>query len=454
MSIPMLFGIPFFAALGLMFAWFGRRQVTFASHFSANRSIGLWVAAVSFPVCWTWANTLIIGPQRAFQAGLSEAIWFALLNALALAVFAACATRLEKVARLEIPTLTGFVRERYAPEMVWVYSIGISGIALYAVVGQFIGALVLVEYVTGLTRDVLVLVLAPMMLALALPRGVESSFASDMVKAATIGVVLIVALCVLNLAGGPAIHAGLPGAGKGFGFLDGAMLSAFVLPLAISWISGGALDHQLYQRARSLSYEARYAPWLGIVPFALLVFAVSALGFVAPRDAMRGLDPQLAGFVAVEATLPGLGQLFMLAIASALMATGASALNAAASAWAVDIVGPWRPKWSAPWVSRAIMLATLMVAMALAMSGVTLLTMVLFIGAFRGALLFPTLLALWTERRAPPSRGFAWGIASAMLVGPFVAWQSTPLWGGVTALALTAVMCLLEWRRNRAFGHP
>lgn len=451
MPATLLFSLPLFAVLGLTFAWFGRRQVTFDSHFAANRSIGFLVAVVSFPVCWTWANTLIIGPQRAYQAGLAETLWFASLNSMALAMFALCAWRFGKVARAEVPTLTGYIKERYAPEMVWVYSIGISGIALYAVVGQFIGALVLIEYATGASKTFLVPMLAVMMALIALPRGVESSFAADMVKASMIGVVLIIALTVLGTAAPSGVV--LEGQrGKGIEFLEPAMLSSFVLPLAISWLAGGALDHQLYQRARSLSPEAKSAVWWGILPFGVVVFAISSLGFLVSPAMMQGLDPQLAGFVAVSAWNVEFGRVFIIAVAAALLATGASALNAASSAWAVDIVRPWRPAWSAPRVSRVVMLLTLAAAVALALTGVTLLQMVLFIGAFRGALLFPTLLGLWTTRQAAPSRLFAWGIALTMVIGPCVAWQTTAFQGGLTALGLSGLLCIIEWLRNRA--HP
>jgi Na+/proline symporter len=458
MQATLLFGLPLFAVLGLTFAWFGRRQVTFDSHFAANRSIGFFVAAISFPVCWTWANTLIIGPQKAYQAGLGEALWFAALNAMALAIFALCAWRLDRVARAETPTLTGYIKERYAPEMVWVYSVGISGIALYAVVGQFIGALVLIEYATGASKTVLVPMLAVMMALIALPRGVESSFAADMVKASMIAIVLVISLTVFGTTEYSA--AGFAGQrGKGMEFLEPVMLSGFVLPLAISWLAGGALDHQLYQRARSLSPEAKSAVWWGILPFGAVVFVISSLGFLVGPEMMRvvdphsggfkQLDPQLAGFVAVSAWGAEFGRIFVVAVAAALLATGASALNAASSAWAVDIVRPWKPQWSAPWVSRGVMLLTLALAVVLALTGVTLLQMVLFIGAFRGALLFPTLLALWSKKRAAPSAIFAWGVAAAMVVCPLIAWWTTPFTGGLAALGITAALCLLEWRRNR-----
>lgn len=472
MPSSMLLGLPFFAAVAVAVSWFGRRNVSYDSFFAANRDIGrhrlgYLIAAISFPVCWTWANTLIIGPQKAYQDGLPSVIWFALLNALALVVFVLCSLQMRKVARDKIATLTGYIAGRFHRDMVWVFTVGICGISVYAVVGQFVGAMVLLEYSLNLgtnstatllgatvgVRTLLVCGLGLGMFALAIMRGVESSFAADMVKALAIVIVLYAALLVFGRAADTELVAHLGGVKhRPAGLFDwDTLLRPFVIPLAISWISGGALDHQLYQRARSLSPEAIRAPWWGIVPFGIVVFIISALGFFAPWDAMKGLDPQLAGFVAISRWAPALGEVFVVAIAAALLATGASALNAAASSWAVDIVYPLRPQWSRVTVSRVVMLLVLAFSIMLALAGVTLLQMVLFIGAFRGALLFPTLLGLFSGKRADASPAFAWQVGAAMAAGPLVAyWSGDPMWGGVSALALSGGACLREWHRNVA----
>lgn len=470
MPSSMLLGLPFFAAVAVAVSWFGRRAVSYDSFFAANRdigrhSLGYLVAAISFPVCWTWANTLIIGPQKAYQDGLPSVIWFALLNALALVVFVLCSLQMRKVARDKIATLTGYIGRRFHRNMVWVFTVGICGISVYAAAGQFVGTMVLLEYSLGFGKDavvalgpfefgartLLVLGLGVGMLSIAVMRGVESSFAADMVKALAIVVVLYAALLVFGRASGSELAAHLGGVKqRPPGLFDwDTLLRPFVIPLAISWISGGALDHQLYQRARSLSPEAARAPWWGIVPFGIVVFVISALGFFAPWETMKGLDPQLAGFVAISRWAPALGEVFVVAIAAALLATGASALNAAASSWAVDIVHPLRPQWSQVAVSRVVMLLVLALSIALALAGVTLLQMVLFIGAFRGALLFPTLLGLFSRKRAGASSAFAWQVGAAMAAGPLVAyWSGDPMWGGVSALAFSGIACLYEWRRN------
>lgn len=442
--------LPLIAALGVAWAWFGRHKAGFDSFFAANRTIGFWAAVIAFPVCWTWANTFIIGPQKAYESGFAAVLWFAALNCVGLFVFAVCAWQMNRVADPSVPTLTGYIRERFGGDMVWVYTIVILGTSVYAVVGQLIGALVLLNYATGFSKVALIIGLAPMMLLIAYPRGVESSFAADMVKAFMIVIVLGVIAFVMEAAGKDVFVHTIQGiAQKPVDIWDPKLLRMFVLPLAISWIAGGALDHQLYQRSRSLAPSAKSAPWYGILPFGVVVLFISSVGFFAPWDVMQGLDHQLAGFVAIQHWFPVMGQVFIITVAAALLATGASALNASASTWAVDIVRPLKPGWSPLSVSRVAMALILILSVGLALSGVTLIQLVLFIGSFRGALLFPTLLGLFTKRRLEPSRLFALSIAMAMCTGPAVAYfTGDNLWGGVTALVLSAVACVFEWRRR------
>lgn len=457
----LVLALPLVAMLGVAWVWFGRHTVEAKSFFNANKSIGFWVAVISFPVCWTWANTLIIGPQKAYEDGFAAVFWFAILNAVALFVFAVCMWRMFRVAGSDVSGFTGFVRERFGVEMTWVYTIGILGISVYAVVGQLIGALVLLNYATGLSKEVLIIMLAPSMLVLASWRGIESSFAADMVKAILIATVLVVIMFVMGDAGADTVVKASGGvAQKPPGLWDWSLLRPFVIPLAISWIAGGAVDNQLYQRGFSLDPldpSAKSAVWYGILPFGVVVFVISSVGLLAPIRAMmppvgKALDHQLAGLVAINTWMPMMGNVFIIMVASALLATGASALNASASSWARDIVEPIRPAWSVIAVSRVVMVLITTFSVWLALRGVTLVQMVLFIGSFRGALLFPTLLGLFTtKRRFKCSRLFAPSIVAAMCIGPAVAYfTGDNLWGGIVALTISGLACVVEWRRSRA----
>ena len=445
-----LIALPFVAALGYGQIWFGRQRTGFGSFFAANRAIGFWTAALSIPIAWLWSNTIILGPQKAYEGGIAPVLWLAGLNCVGLLSFAICAWQMNRVADPEIPTLTGYIEKRFGTDMVWVYTIGILGTSIYSVVAQLVGAFVLLNYVTGIDKSTLAMLLAPMMLILACARGVQSSFAGDMVKAGMIVLVLVVVLLVAYTAGIDVFDHAVSGVSqKPVDFFDYGMLRFFVIPLAISWISGGALDHQLYQRSRSFSPAAKNAAWVGILPFGVVVLIISSAGFFAPWNVMKGLDHQLAGFVAIQQWMPVMGGVFIIAVAAALLATGASALNASACTWAADIVKPLQPEWSPVMVSRVAMGLILVVCVGIALTGVTLLQLVLFIGAFRGALLFPTLLGLFTKKGLEHSRMFAVSIALTMITGTAVALLSgDPLWGGVVALTISAAVCFVELRRQ------
>ncbi len=446
--------IPCAVILLLVLLRFGLARNTFESYFVANRNIGIFLAALSFPVCWLWANTLIIGPQGAYESGISNALWFAFLNGLALFVFAIFSTRAGSVMKSSNYTLTGYIAERFDRRTMLLFMLGILGVCVYAVAGQFIATVVLLQHATGISAPMLAGLLGLMMFSIAASRGLQSSYVADIVKATLIAVMLVAVGIVVARAGGfPALASGFGGiAAPAPDLFDWKLLRDFVIPLAVSWISGGAIDHQLWQRRFALSPNAIRAVWMGIIPFILVVFSISTLGFVAAASHLSMSDHQLAGFVAVNAWLPMGSSAFILMIAAALLATGASALNAAASVWAVDVWRSWKPlasEVSALWVSRAVMCGIILLSVMLALKGVTLKQMVLFIGSFRGALFFPMILAFFFIRVRSPSAVFTWGIGSAMIVGPLAAFFSTNLWGGVVALSISGLATGYEWVRTR-----
>lgn len=431
------------------------RKNTFASFFLANRAIGTVVASFSLAVCWVWVFALMVGPQRAYQGGFGSLAWFVGANTVAMFLFALLSRRLRTVSATSWDSFTSFIRARYGPGMLGAYTLGISGMMTYAVFAQLTGALVLLTYVTGVDKLTLVSVLAVLMLVLATPRGAQSIFSADAVKALMITLVVGVATLVIWKTGGlHALQLGSGGiAGKGLGFFDWKLVRDFGIPLSISLLSGIVIDQQLWQRVFSLRpAAARLAPWLAAPIFFVLIAGIGSLGFVAAALGIQLSDPQLAGFAVVGAVLPWGATLFALMVAAALLATGASALNAAASAWSIDALRWWKPDAQARGMirtSRLVMVVITLLGVGLVYAGITLEQMLLFFGTFRGALFFPTLLALFTRRTGDASAWFTSSIVALMLVGPVIAYFASVFTAGLIVLGVAAVLCFAEFMRTR-----
>jgi len=450
----MYLGTPVVFSLGILSAWFGVRRTSFSSFFIADRAVGTFAASLSLAVCWIWVFALIVGPQQAYQGGIGPLAWFVGANTAAMLVFATLFSRLRAKFSGEWNTFTEFIRARFGAGMLSVYTLGISGMMTYAVWAQLTGALALLAYATGADKSVLMAAIAVLMLVIAMPRGVQSVFSADMVKALMIGAVLGIAVIVFGNADGlQGLWEGSRGiSGTGPAFLSWSLLRDFGIPVTISLLSGIVIDQQMWQRSLSLRAKAaRVAPWIAAAVFFVLIAGIGALGLAASYLQVQVGDPQLAGFAVVESILPVGAKVFAFMIAAALLATGASALNAVSSAWAVDALRWWKPdsgERSMIRASRAVMLIILLISVLIAFAGVTLVQMLLFIGTFRGALFFPTILALFT-RGGEASRPFVGAILGAMLVGPVVAYFTTVFTAGILVLSVTAALCAAEWLRAR-----
>lgn len=444
--------LPGVAALIFLYARFGRQATTLSSFFVTN--MGAVMGAISIAICWTWSIALIVGPQKGYQGGLPSLAWFCGMNVLAIAVFAIFhQLRLRRWGDSQAKTWTAIVRERFGDRMMGLFTFAIGVVCLYSVSGQFIGTVVLLRHATGIDAHTLVFVLAAIMLVIALPRGIESVVSGDMVKAIAITSVALIALAIF----GQAIHSGnvaqsLGSVGvKTADVFNEKLLTGFGLPVGISLIAAVGIDHQLWQRSFSLSPRARWtAPLLAVVIFGVLVTLIGMLGLAARGAGLKLDDPQLAGFAAAEHFASWGGTAFTLMIAAALIVTGASALNAGANIWALDIVPRWNPSLSRLAVARMVMIVFIAFGIVLALSGVTLEGMLLFIGSFRSALFFPTLLVLLSATAYRRNAVLEASVVLAMVLGPIVAITVTPLWGGLTALALSGVGSIHELVRSRA----
>ncbi|MFA7309448.1 MAG: hypothetical protein WC050_00950 [Candidatus Paceibacterota bacterium] len=447
-------GTPVVFAVGVLLVWFGIRRTSFSSFFIADRTIGLFAASVSLAVCWIWVFALIVGPQQAYLGGIGPLAWFVGANTAAIVVFALFFFRLRTEFTGQWSTFTEFIRFRFGAGMLGVYTIGISGMMTYAVWAQLTGALALLAYATGADKSSLMALIAFLTLVVAMPRGVQSVFSADMVKALMIGAVLGIAVVVFGHADGVhGLWAGSRGfSGTGPAFLSWPLLRDFGIPVTISLLSGIVIDQQMWQRSLSLrSAAARFAPWIAAAVFFILIASVGALGLAASYLHISVADPQLAGFAVVESILPAGAKVFAFMIAAALLATGASALNAVSSAWAVDALRWWKPASDERTMiraSRIVMVVILLISVFIALAGVTLAQMLLLIGTFRGALFFPTILALFT-RGGEASRSFTVSILVTMVVGPIIAYYTSVFTAGMIVLSVTALLCGVEWLRAR-----
>lgn len=149
---------------------------------------------------------------------------------------------------------------------------------------------------------------------------------------------------------------------------------------------------------------------LGLVAIALNVDLTANLG---------GDAAAVGPFLVSHLGLPDwIVVMFVLAVLSACYSVSDGALAAVSSITAVDIIKPLYPNISDQkllfW-TRASMVITGVIAVAVVLSGVDFITLLLGTAAIRGAVLVPLILSIvWSKMNA---RAFTWGTIAAVAIG-------------------------------------
>jgi Na+/proline symporter len=193
---------------------------------------------------------------------------------------------------------------------------------------------------------------------------------------------------------------------------------SFGITVSIGLLSGPAGDQKFWQRAFAFREKTAFRGFLlGAALFAVVPISMSVLGFIAagsaaaaPAVASGAVTAQQVGPEVVRTLLPDWGLVvFVVIVLAGLTATGDSALCAGGSLIAVDIyrkyMNPAASETQMVRVSRWSTAGMCVVGICIALvPGITILSLFLFYGTLRSAVLAPTIFALCSTRVT------AWGI--------------------------------------------
>src|SRR3989344_4524167 len=450
-----LFWLTSLAAIRLLF----RKRTSTASFLVSERSVGLLLGITTVAVSWVWAPAFFVSSQKAYEQGIPGLFLFTFPNAGAVIIFAFLADRMRKIFDKGY-TLPEFMGRRFGKRMEILYSFSIFIVQSYSIILNLTAALLMLNLVTGMAKGTLIIILGLMMISLSLIKGIRSSLIQDAIKATLIAVVGVIIVPWTIAAGGgfSMIQNGLGGIKGTFTNLFDPMVAwTFGVPISISLLSGIVIDQQQWQRAFSMRTNvARKAFLFGGFLFLLVPVMLGLLGYIAASPA-AGItvipkQEQLAGFNVVMHLFSGMGTLaFTAMVLAGLVAAGSSALAAVSSIGAIDVYRIWNPVASDQQLliaSRVAMIMLALFGMAIALiPNIQLLYLILMVGAFRAALLVPTILALfWPRLSAVPT---FWGILLGMLAGvPLFVYGSIvnvptiSSFGSLIPILITVVFCV------------
>lgn len=403
-----------------------RKEVnTKVSFLLSNRNVGFFMGAITTAAAWIWAPALFVASQKAFEQGIPGLFWFSFPNVMALVLFSFLASRMKKIFNYGY-TLPEYMKNRFDKKMQIIYMVTIFVIQIYSVILQITAALLLLNFITGINKTVLIVILSIMIISLSLFRGFRSSLAIDTIKAALIAIVgFIIVPWTIDQSGGLSniIH-GMGGVSGNFSNIFNMKVAlAFGIPISVSLLSGIVVDQQQWQRAFAMKNNTvRKSFLLGAVFFSFIPLLLGVLGFAAAGSniAIDAGQTQLAGVLLVKNYLPQVGvYIFSFMILAGLVAAGISALSAASSVGVIDLLHLFKKDVSDKktiLISRITMIIILLIAVSIALiPNIQLVYLMLLVGVFRAALMIPTILSLYWSKL---STNFTFsGIVFGMLIG-------------------------------------
>ncbi len=423
--------VAFTLAMVALSWWRSRRQPLGLSGFLvADRQVGTWSAALSIAGSWVWAPALFLSSQKAFQQGAAGLFWFTFANVLCLVVFAPLAVRI----RRQLPkgyTLPELMRQRHGPAVHGAYLFQFFSLQVCSFAVQLVGGAAVFEQLTGVSFAVSAVLLTLGVVAYAWLGGMRASVATDVVQAGLI--LLVCALVVpwsITAAGGfGVVIAGLAGATGAFGnIFEPKVAYSFGIIVSLGLLAGPIGDQQHWQRAFSVEEsKVQRAFLLAAALFAVVPLTLGLLGFLGAGLVSQGMltisDPQLVGPTVVSHLLPraALG-LFLVMLLAGLTSTMDSALVAASSLGAIDVVklvlGRGRQIGSERLLiaSRRTVLVVAAAGLAIALiPGLKILHLFLFYGTLRAGTMLPTVLTLLRRNINP--RALLVALVGGWLVG-------------------------------------
>ena len=436
-----------------------RKAKSSEQFFVGNRQFGLWTGAFSSAAAWIWAPALFVSSQVAYTKGLPGVFWFIIPNTLALILFAFLAKKVRSVMEQGY-TLPEYIKQRLGTNNQFLYTVVMFIYQCYAVIVQLLGSLLLLNFLTGLSKPLLITILAVVFLIIASFRGIRSSVIADMLKVVMmLSVVLLVAPIVISRSGGGGTLLGGLGGAKGtFTNLLNPMIAwTYGIPTAISLLAGITIEQQQWQRAFSIKKKnISHSFLLASIIFFVVPLALSLLGFVAsnPSLGISVSDPQLSGIGAIAHFLPSIGVImFVLMILFGLIAAGSSALCAISTLTTNDIYKQYINKSASEkqqiTLARITMLIVLVIGVSVALiPNISILYLQLLTGAFKATLFVPTILALyWTKLS---SKASFWSIliglvtgAPLFIYGTIIGNPSLSTWGSIAPLIISAIVCYI-----------
>ncbi|MER6152283.1 sodium:solute symporter family protein [Streptomyces hirsutus] len=399
----------FYGGTFLISTRIGKREENADGYMTAGNNVGFGISAASMTATWIWASSMYASATSGYTYGISGPIHYGLWGALMILFIYPFGKRIRKVAP-KAHTLAEVMYARHGrSSQLMLAGSNVVG-SLISLMSNFIAGGVLISLLSPFNFIQGVVCVAAGVLLYTLWSGFRASVMTDFVQVvAMLGAVAVIVPFIFFAAGFPAaFETGAdnltPQQGNFFSseaFMgQGAPYIAAVLAYAIG---NQTIAQRLFAVKESLIKPTFITATIGygamVIGIGMLGVLALYLGFEPSGGDLNNLIPEMAA----EYLPPALLALFFIMIVGALSSTADADLAALASITMADVYGQGVGKEKAdPKTMLLVGRITMVVATALGVTFASLqlsiLDLLVFVGALWGALVFPVLASFYWEK--------------------------------------------------------
>src|SRR5690554_4262348 len=439
-SSALLILLGFYGATFLLTLRIGKKQENADGYMTANGSVGYGMSAASMTATWIWAASFYAAASSGYKYGLSGAIHYGFWGALMILFIYPFGRRFRKLAP-NAHTLAEIMHARHgaSSQMVLAGSNVVGSVISLMVNFTAAGALVSILSPLSFVQGVMIAGFG--VLTYTFWSGFRASVFTDFAQlvAMILAAVIIIPLIFFKL-GGPTLFAtGMPNLTleQQDIFSTTAILEQgapfFVAVLAYA-IDNQTIAQRLFAVREDLIKSSFITATIG---YGAIVIGLGMLGFLAllagvtPVDGdLNNLIPQMA---ATYLSPIMVGMLFIMVIGS-LSSTADSDLSALSAIVMTDIYAKHVAKNNPDplkmlWVGRLTMVVAALLGVVFASLKLDILSMLIFVGALWGSIVFPVIVSLYCNRVT--NAAFTTSVAVSFVLFLVVRFDLLPIEGAI-----------------------
>ncbi|WP_442597443.1 sodium:solute symporter family protein [Parapusillimonas sp. JC17] len=438
----LLFG--FYGLSFLMTLKISKKNENADGYMTSNGAIGFGMSAASMTATWVWAASFYAAASSGYKYGLSGALHYGMWGALMILFIYPFGRRFREVAP-NAHTLAEIMHARHGRSSQMILAVSNVLGSVISLMVNFTAAGALVSMLSPLSFNQGVLIAALGVLSYTLWSGFRASVLTDFAQlvAMILAAVIIIPVIFFKLGGPELFVSGLPRltSDQADFFSKKAILEQgapyFVAVLAYA-IGNQTIAQRLFAVREDLIKPTFITATIG---YGSIVIGLGMLGLLAVLAGVQPLNGDLNNLIPQMAATylsPVLVCLFFILVVGSLSSTADSDLAALSSIFMTDVYGKNLARGKPDpktmlWVGRATMIVATALGIMFATLKLDILSMLVFVGALWGAIVFPVIVSLYWDR--VDNRAFTLSVLAAFAMFVATRFQLVDL-NGVMAVPL------------------